>query len=64
MVWDPKKLRLGCTQRKKRVHNVNRNESSRGHSLLHGPDMGRTQDRRNVLEQWFGSWRRLAVGGP
>ena len=42
---------------KKRVRNANRNESSRGRSLLRGQDMGNTQDHRNGIEQ------RLAVGG-
>ena len=36
--------------------NANRNEPSRGRSLLHGQDMGETQNHR-IVEQW------LAVGG-
>ena len=37
----------------------------RGRSLLHGQDMGKTQDHRNHIERWLavGGWWRLAVGG-
>ena len=41
------------------------NESSQGRSLLRGQDMGKTENRRNGVEQWLavgGGWR-LAVGG-
>ena len=44
----------------------NRNERSRGCSLLHGEDMGNTQNHRKSVEQWLavgGGWR-LAVGDP
>ena len=53
---------------RKRVRTANRNGRSRGRSLLHGQDMGKTQDHRSVVEQWLavsggrGGWR-LAVGG-
>ena len=43
--------------KKKSLRTANRNERSRGRSLLHGQDMGKTQDHRNRIEQW------LAVGG-
>ena len=46
--------------------NANRNERALVHSLLHGQDMGRTQNHRNGVEQRrlaVGGWR-LAVGGP
>ena len=45
---------------------ANRNERSRGRSLLHGQDMGKTQDHRNGIEQWLAvgsGWRLAAVGG-
>ena len=61
-------------EKQKRIRNANRNKRSRGRSLLHGQDMGKTQDRRPSIEQWLavgGGWRlavgggwRLAVGGP
>ena len=41
-------------------------ERSRGRSLLHGQDMGKTQDHRNSVERWVaavGGWRLVAVGG-
>ena len=41
----------------KRARNANRNEPSRGRSLLHGQDMGKAQDHRSNSEQW------LAIGG-
>ena len=47
------------------LRNANRNERSRGRSLLRGQDMGKTQYDRNGVEQWLavgGGWR-LAVGG-
>ena len=49
---------------KHRVRNANRNERSRGRSLLHGQDIGKTQDHRKSIEQlqMVGGWR-LAVGG-
>ena len=47
------------------LRNANRNERSRGRSLLHGQGMGKTQDHKNSIEQWLavGGWWRLAVGG-
>ena len=69
MPWFGSENRLG-----KKVRNANRNEPSRGRSLLHGPDTGNTQDHRSIIEQRLavgGGWRlaavggwRLAVGGP
>ena len=61
-------------KKKKRVCNANRNERSRGRSLLHGPDMGTAQNQSNSIEQWLavgggwqlavcGGWRLVAVGG-
>ena len=50
-------LSLRVTKKKSRARNTNRNEPSRGRSLLRGQDMGKTQDHRNTIEQ------RLAVGG-
>ena len=49
----------------KRVRNASRNERSRERSLLHGQDLGNTQNRRNSVEQWLavGGWRLVAVGG-
>ena len=50
----------------KRIRNANRNERSRERSLLHGQDMGKTQNHRQSTEQWLavdGGWRWLAVGG-
>ena len=41
-------------------------ERSRGRSLLHGQDTGKTQNHRNSIEQWLavgGGWRLAAVGG-
>ena len=58
-------LRGKQERKKERVRDTNRNERSRGRSLLHGHDMGKTQDHRNSVEQWWavgGGWR-LAVGG-
>ena len=48
-----------------RGRNANRNKCSRGHSRLHGQDMGKTQNHRNRIEQWLavGSWQLVAVGG-
>ena len=54
-----------CGERKS-LGNANRNERSRGRSLPHGQDMGRTQNHRNSTEQWLadgGGWRLVAVGG-
>ena len=50
---------------KEGYRNANRNELSQGHSLLHGQDMGKTQNRRNSVEQWLavGRWWLVAVGG-
>ena len=59
---------------RKRVRNAGRSEPSQGRSLLHGQDMGKTQDHRSIIEQllavgsgWWlvavSGWR-LAVGGP
>ena len=48
------------------VRNANRNEPSRGRSLRHGQDMGKTQNHRSSIEQWLavgGGWRLVAVGG-
>ena len=45
--------------------NTNRKEGSQGRSLLHGQDIGKTQNHRNSVEQWLavgGGWQ-LAVGG-
>ena len=60
-------------KKKKRVRSAHRNERSRGRSVLHGQDMGKTQNHRNSIEQYLavdGNWRladgggwRLAVGG-
>ena len=49
----------------KRVCNTNRNERSQGRSLLPGQDMGKTQNHRNIIEQWLavGGWWFVAVGG-
>ena len=66
--------RAGLTGRKKRVRNANRNKPSQGPSLLHGQDMGKTQDHRTIIQQWLavgggwwlvavGDWWQLAVGG-
>ena len=49
-----------------RVRNTNRNERSQGRSLLHGQNLGNTQNHRNSVVQCLavgGGWR-LAVGGP
>ena len=35
------------------VRNANRHERSRGRSLLHGQDMGKTQDHRKNIKQWL-----------
>ena len=64
---------------KKKVRNANRNEPSRGRSLLHSQNMAKIQDHRSSIEQWLavaggcwvggggrlavGGWWRLAVGG-
>ena len=56
--------RLSVMKKKKRVRTANRNERSRGRSLLRGQDMGKTQDHRSTTEQRLavgGGWRRLAV---
>ena len=58
------------------VHDANRNEHSRGRSLLRGQDMGKTQTTETVLNNGWrlaavggwrlvavGSWRLVAVGG-
>ena len=53
-------------EKKERVRNANRNERSQGRSLLHGQEMGKTQNRRNSIEQLLavgGGWRLVAVGG-
>ena len=50
----------------KKVRNANRNERSRGYSsLLHGQDMGKTQNHRWSIEQRLavGGWRLAAGGG-
>ena len=49
---------------RKRVRDTNKIERSRGRSLVHGQDMGKTQDHRSTVERWLtvGGWRRLAVG--
>ena len=55
----------GAVLRGKRVRNANRNERSRGRSLLHGEDMGNTQNHSNSIEPWLavgGGWRWMAVG--
>ena len=52
----------GLSFRKKRARNININEPSQRRSLLHGQDMGKTQDHRNIIEQWLavgGGWRSL-----
>ena len=52
-------------EEEKSLPDANRNERSQGCPLLHGQDMGKTQDHRNSMEQWLavaGGWR-LAVGG-
>ena len=38
-------------KKKKRVRTANRNECPWGHSLLHGQDMGETQNHRSMFEQ-------------
>ena len=38
---------------KERVRDTNRNERSRGRSLLHGQDRRKTQNRRTRIEQWL-----------
>ena len=64
----------GQKKKEARVRKAIRTECSRGRSLLHGQDMGKTQDHRNrkSVEQRLavggrrsaaGGWRRLAVGG-
>ena len=63
----------GLPKGEKKVRNANRNQRSRGRFLLHGQDMGKTQDHRSSTEQWLAvgggwrlvvsDWRRLAVGG-
>ena len=45
------------------VRNPNRNERSRGRSLFHGQDMGKTQNHRSGIELVGGWWRLVAVGG-
>ena len=49
------------------VRNANMNDRSRGRSLLHGQDVGKTHDHGNSVEQWLagggGWWRLVAVGG-
>ena len=65
---------------RKRVRNPNRNEPSRGHSPLHGQDVGKTREavlnnrwRLAAVGCWWqlaeglavvGGSRWLAVGGP
>ena len=48
------------------IGNTNRHERSRERSLLHGQDMGKTQNHRNSFEQWLavgGGWRLVVLGG-
>ena len=48
------------------VCNANRNERSRGRSLLRGQEMGTTQNRGSVVEQRLAvgdGWRLATVGG-
>ena len=60
------------SEKKRRLGNANRNVQ--GRCLLHGHDMGKTQDHRNSVEQWLavgggwllvvgGGWRLVVVGG-
>ena len=57
---------LSLREKQKGARNPNRNECSRGRSQLHGQHMGKTQNRRSIIEQWLaavgGGWR-LVVGG-
>ena len=49
-----------------RVRNANRNEPSRGRSLLHGQGMDTTQDHGSTIEQCLavgGGWWLVAVDG-
>ena len=47
-------------KKEERVRNDNRNDGSRGRSLLHGQDMGKTQNYGTVLNN---GRRLVAVGG-
>ena len=55
--------RQGCPS--KGFATPNRSKCSRGRSLLHGHDMGKTQHYRNSVETWLevGGWRLAVVGG-
>ena len=49
----------------KGVRNANRNECSRGRSLLHRQDMGKTQNHKNSIELRLaaaGGWQLVAGG--